>query len=149
MLRVLSSKADARGLSVEVVCADVEDGVAGGPFDAVMERHVLGTLPRPKRALDAWRRAAPTGWLVCFESDEPRFRGRDAAPPVPDELARGLPYPDGMTSGEVLELVGGSEWGEARKERLKRVARAERVAGSWGDRVLGGPRRYAVQAGLA
>ena len=36
----------------------------GGPFDAVVERHLLWTLPDPGAALVAWRQAAPTGRLA-------------------------------------------------------------------------------------
>ena len=38
-----------------------------GPFDAVVERHLLSTLLDPGAALAAWREAAPTGRLVLIE----------------------------------------------------------------------------------
>ena len=67
MLAELARKAAAAGHDVHV-----QHGVAGqppaGPFDAVIERHVLWTLPDPVGALAAWRQVAPSGRLVLFES---------------------------------------------------------------------------------
>src|SRR3970282_2266474 len=52
-----------------------------GPFDAVMERHVLWTLPDPVFALQRWRQVAAR--LVLFEgvvgATNPAQRARDAA----------------------------------------------------------------------
>ena len=39
-----------------------------GPFDAIMERHVVWTMPDPVSVLRAWRDVmAPGGRLVLFE----------------------------------------------------------------------------------
>jgi ubiquinone/menaquinone biosynthesis C-methylase UbiE len=67
MLRVGREKAAAAGAAVELVHGAAEDPPSG-PFDAVMERHVLWTIPRPVEALAAWRAVTrPGGRLVCFE----------------------------------------------------------------------------------
>jgi ubiquinone/menaquinone biosynthesis C-methylase UbiE len=39
----------------------------GQTFDAVVERHLLRTLPNPGKALAAWRAAAPGGRLALIE----------------------------------------------------------------------------------
>jgi hypothetical protein len=66
MLARLRAAAERDGLAVEVV-----EGEAGspppGPFHAVIERHLLWTLPDPGAALAAWRAVAPAGRLVLFE----------------------------------------------------------------------------------
>jgi SAM-dependent methyltransferase len=66
MLERLREGAAREGLEVEVVQGGAEEPPAG-PFDAVIERHLLWTLPDPAAALAAWRAAAPEGRLVLFE----------------------------------------------------------------------------------
>jgi len=66
MLSRLRAKADAAGLTIDVVEGPAEAPPAG-PFDAVIERHLLWTLPTPAAALRAWREAAPAGRLVLVE----------------------------------------------------------------------------------
>src|SRR5580698_6559665 len=58
MLERLRSKAAAEGLGIEVVEGPAEEPPAG-PFDVVIERHLIWTLPDPEAALRAWRRVAP------------------------------------------------------------------------------------------
>jgi SAM-dependent methyltransferase len=66
MLAQARSKAEERGLDIEFVVGSSTSPPAG-PFDAVMERHVLWTTPKPAEALSAWRASAPGGRLVLFE----------------------------------------------------------------------------------
>jgi SAM-dependent methyltransferase len=66
MLARLREHAARDGLEVETVEGTAETPPAG-PFDAVVERHLLWTLPDPGAALAAWRAAAPDGRLVLFE----------------------------------------------------------------------------------
>lgn len=66
MLSRLKAKASAEGLDVQVVEGPAEEPPPG-PFDAVIERHLLWTLPDPGGALRAWRAVAPAGRLVLFE----------------------------------------------------------------------------------
>jgi ubiquinone/menaquinone biosynthesis C-methylase UbiE len=68
MLAVLDRKVRDRGLDVEIVLGPVEDP-PDGPFDAVVERHVLWTALDPVRTLQAWRRVvAPGGRVVLLEA---------------------------------------------------------------------------------
>jgi len=66
MLGKAREKAAARGLDLTFVLGS-SDEPAPGPFDAVMERHVLWTTPEPVAVLSAWRGVAPSGRLVLFE----------------------------------------------------------------------------------
>jgi SAM-dependent methyltransferase len=66
MLERLRAAADHDGLEVEVVQGGAE-APPPGPFEAVVERHLLWTLPDPGAALAAWRAVAPEGRLVLFE----------------------------------------------------------------------------------
>ena len=71
MLAKLTTVAAAEGLDIAVVVAPAHeppDAPDGGGFDAVIERHLLWTLPDPVAALRAWRAVAPAGRLVAIES---------------------------------------------------------------------------------
>lgn len=84
MLQRLQAAADKERLSIEVV-QGTADKPPLGPFDAVVARSVMWTLPDPEAALAAWRTAAPTGRLVILEGlwvwtgtpDAIRRRARD------------------------------------------------------------------------
>src|SRR5262245_30250057 len=66
MLARLRESAEREDLRIVAVEGGAEQPPAG-PFDAVIERHLLWTLPDPAAALTAWRQAAPAGRLVLFE----------------------------------------------------------------------------------
>src|SRR3954466_3866823 len=66
MLRKAREKAAQRGFDIGFILGSSDDPPAG-PFDAVLERHVLWTTPEPAAALSAWRKVAPSGRLVLFE----------------------------------------------------------------------------------
>jgi ubiquinone/menaquinone biosynthesis C-methylase UbiE len=84
MLARARSKAAVAGLAVEWRTADAEalpPDLVG--FDAVIARHVLWTLPRPDRALAAWRDAARAAGLIVVIDGVTR-----AAPPPFDRAQR-------------------------------------------------------------
>jgi 2-polyprenyl-3-methyl-5-hydroxy-6-metoxy-1,4-benzoquinol methylase len=58
MLERLEASAACEGLRIDLVHARAEDPPLG-PFDAVMERLLLWTLPEPAAALTAWRTVSP------------------------------------------------------------------------------------------
>ena len=67
MLERARAKASAAGAEISWHHGPVEEPPEG-PFDAVMERHVVWTLPDPVAALRAWRAVArPGGRLVLLE----------------------------------------------------------------------------------
>jgi len=167
MLAQLSAKASQRGLSIETV-----EGNAADPprddFDAVVERHVVWTLPDPIGALQAWRLAAPKGTLLLVESiwgavagpEEQlrcqvrsllrRLRNEPSAhhKEYDAELRAELPFGSGASPEMLVGLVESTSWGPARVGRLRDVDWATREAlGSVLDRLVGVPPRFAVTAG--
>ncbi len=165
MLTVLRGKAARLGLDVLTVEADAVSPPAG-PFDAVIERHLLWTLPDPPAALAAWRRVAPAGRLVLVEGSwgtaagiaglqasaralVQRVRGAEAGHHghYAEDVARALPHGNGISPAEVVRLVEASPWGRARLERLRDVEWAALDGRSLLDQLLGTSPRWAVTAG--
>jgi SAM-dependent methyltransferase len=164
MLQELRARATDLGLEVETVEADAMHPPAGA-FDAVVERHLLWTLPDPAAALAAWHAAAPEGRLVLFEGSwgtadavtrlrttaraiAERIRG--AAPRhqhYSERVARELPHARGFEPGELAELVQASPWGRTRLERLRDVEWAAVEGTGFLDELLGTHPRWAVIAG--
>lgn len=165
MLEVLRRSAEREGLEVDVL-ASPADQPPDASFDAIIERHLIWTLENPSEALAAWRRAAPNGVLVLFESvwgqADPlasarrsllrllrRLRG---APPEhhaeysPDVLAA-LPLGDGTPPSRLVELVQSAGWPSPRLERLRDVEWAERSSLPFPERLIGPSARFAVVAG--
>lgn len=82
MLERARAKAGEQGLDIDFVVGPAEEPPPG-PFDAVIERHMIWTSPDPVRALRAWREVAPHGRLVLLEGtwggSGPGKRVREAA----------------------------------------------------------------------
>ncbi len=116
----------------------------GGPFDAVMERHVLWTLPDPVGALRAWRGVASR--LVLFEglwgeTDlVARIKDRaahllrtamrtppDHHAPYPEEVLAELPLARRSSPGPVIAAVYEAGWRAVRVKRLRDVEWAARL----------------------
>jgi SAM-dependent methyltransferase len=165
MLGMLRSKADRQGLQVRTVQGDAASP-PDGPFGAVVERHLLWTLPDPGAALAAWRQAAPVGRLVLLEGTwgkpggiaglqaEARALARRIRGAEPghhghytDRVVRALPHVNGLRPADVVALVQASPWGQARLERLRDVEWAELEGRSVIDQLLGTTPRWAVTAG--
>jgi len=165
MLEKLRAKAARQGLDVEIVRADAASP-PDGPFDAVVERHLLWTLPDPAAALAAWRQAVPAGRLVLVEGTwgettgipavqaearrlARRFRGAEPGHHghYTDRVVSALPHANGITPAEMVSLVEASPWGRARLERLRDVEWATLEGRSLLDQLLGTNPRWAVTAG--
>lgn len=147
MLEQARSKATERGLEVAFVIARADEPPAG-PFDAVIERHVLWTAPNPVQTLRAWRDVVrPGGRLVLFEG----LWGRtDLVQWARDAVAKGLrrlyaipqdhhaEYDEAilaelplarMPSAEpLIEAVSAAGWRALRIRRLRDVEWARRMA---------------------
>ena len=165
MLARLRRAAARAGLPVEAV-EDAAEAPPAGPFDAVIERHLLWTLPDPAAALAAWRAVAPAGRLVLFEglwggadpAEATRARAREGLRRLrrqpdhhhdrydPGTLAA-LPLARGTHPDRVVELVEGAGWGAARLERLRDVEWAQLLRLPPAARALGVTPRFAVVAG--
>ncbi len=165
MLEKLRAKAARQGLDVEIVQTDAASP-PDGPFDAVVERHLLWTLPDPAAALAAWRQAVPAGRLVLVEGTWGKTTGIPAVQAEARRLARrfrgvepghhghytdrvvsALPHATGITPAEMVSLVEASPWGRARLERLRDVEWATLEGRSLLDQLLGTNPRWAVTAG--
>ncbi|MCK4178111.1 class I SAM-dependent methyltransferase [Aciditerrimonas ferrireducens] len=164
MLARLRQKAEARSLSIEAVVQPAH-APPPGPFDAVVERHLLWTLPDPRRALAAWRQVAPHGRLVLLESlwghaDPDRswrqpllqlWRRLRAVPPdhhapYPAALRAALPLGTGTPPDQLVALAEEAGW---RRPRLRRLADVEWVENADRhplDRLLDSSRRFCLLA---
>jgi ubiquinone/menaquinone biosynthesis C-methylase UbiE len=121
MLAVAQRKAEGSGLPVTFRLGDAEAPPQdSAPYDVILERHVIWTLPQPRQALGAWRGLLkPGGLLVLIEgifemSDRtvypqlepqlPLFGGRPG-----DELAA-LLEAEGFTQTAVRPLMDAALW---------------------------------------
>lgn len=145
MLARAEAKAGERGLPLEIRVGPATEPPAG-PFDAVIERHLLWTAPDPVAALRAWRGAAPGGRLVSFEGIWSRGgradRVRDAATRATrrmmgvrhdhhgeydPHLLRSLPLAGVPSPQPLLRAVAEAGWRAVRVERLRDVEWARRL----------------------
>jgi SAM-dependent methyltransferase len=165
MLERLRGSAARDGLQIEVVEGGAETPPAG-PFDAVIERHLLWTLPDPGAALAAWRAVAPAGRLVLFEGlwgeadpvESLRGQAREGLRKLrgePDHhhdrydpaIWEALPLAGGTHPDRVVELVEAAGWGPARLERLRDIEWVQLLRMPPSARLLGVAPRFAVVAG--
>lgn len=163
MLARLQQTAAAEGLHVETVCGPAH-APPPGPFDAVMERLVLWTLPDPDLALAAWRRVGAAR-LVAFEglwtgrdyveglrrrARELLRRARRLPPehhaPYPSELCAALPLVSDVSPNALVELIEAAGWRSAQLLRLRDVEWARQLALSPLDRLAGVTPEYAITA---
>jgi SAM-dependent methyltransferase len=150
MLSKAREKAAERGLELSV---EVGSAMAPppGPFDAVMERHLLWTMPDPVGALRAWRAVtAPTGRLVLFEgvwgSRAPADRAKHMVADIarramgladhhhasyPDDVLRSLPLARLPSPTPLVRAVAEAGWTGVRIHRLRDVEWAARLHERW------------------
>lgn len=147
MLSRLRHKASGRGLDVEVVEGPATQPPTG-PFDAVVERHVLWTVPDPSATLSAWRLVAPR--LVSYESIHStggpvhalrhrtsgvlrRIFGvpHDHHAEYDPELLASLPLAGRMRPATLIAAMSEAGWARYRLERLRDVEWARRMAAPW------------------
>jgi SAM-dependent methyltransferase len=145
MLDRARAKAEAQGLEIEFVIGPAEAPPAG-PFDAVIERHVLWTAPDPLASLRAWREVAPEGRVILFEGawGTPGLvaRAREAAVDVvrriygmpPDhhapydpEILSSLPLARLDSPRPIIEVAVAAGWRAVRLFRLRDVEWAQRA----------------------
>ena len=123
MLSKARAKAEAAGVELTFVVGSAAEPPPG-PFDAIMERHVLWTMPDPVKVLRAWRDvSAPGGRLVLFEGlwgadtltqkakdgprtryDGPRVHEHHHAP-YPDDVLSQLPLARMTSPVPLIEMV--------------------------------------------
>ena len=164
MLSKAREKAQARGLAERLTF--VEGSATeppAGPFDAVMERHVLWTLPDPGSALRRWREVARR--LVLFEgvwgSTSPIDRTREALAealrkmmripddhhaPYPEDVLAQLPLARLPTPIPLIEAAHEAGWHAVRIKRLRDVEWAAELHERWPLGWLERKPRYALVA---
>jgi SAM-dependent methyltransferase len=164
MLARARQKASDQGLDVEFVEASATDP-PDGPFDAVMERHLIWTTPDPHAALSAWRDVAPGGRLVLFEgvwgSATASQRVKDAAAellrriggtppdhhaPYPQEVLARLPLGRMPSPLPLIEAVHAAGWTGVRIQRLRDVEWAIATREPWPLAWLEAVPRYCLAA---
>ncbi len=165
MLARLREKASAEHLTVETVEGPAEE-VPPGAYDAVMERHLLWTLPDPEAALGAWRRAVRRdGRLVLFgvladpdtvgarllASGRSWWRRIRRVPPdhhgaYPEAIRAALPKGPALNPRRYVEWAEAAGWRNVGLERLVEVEWATALRQRGMERALGVPPRFAVVA---
>jgi SAM-dependent methyltransferase len=164
MLSQAERKASERGVAARMrfVVGPVESPPEG-PFDAVIERHVLWTVPDPVGALAAWRGVADR--VVLFEgtwgstSPGARLRGAvaeairgvmrtppDHHAPYPDDVLRELPLARLPSPVPLIEALREAGWHAVRIKRLRDVEWAAALHEPWPLGWLESLPRYALVA---
>jgi SAM-dependent methyltransferase len=163
MLGNLEKAAGDEGLEIDVVVGNAARTPKG--FEAVIERHVLWTLPDPQAALEAWRESVTDGRLVLVESlwgnvdpiESLRNSARHALKQLrgdpPDHhtsyshsLRESLPLSGGTSPTRLVEMLLEAGWRSPRLERLRDVEWAESTDLPLPDRLLGVSPKFAVVA---
>jgi ubiquinone/menaquinone biosynthesis C-methylase UbiE len=150
MLARAEAKAAERGMEVSFVVGPADDPPPG-PFDAVVERHVLWTMPDPFATLRAWREVVrPGGRLVVFEAifggDDVVSRARRLAAqgvkralgvpeshhaPYPEDVIASLPFSRLTSPAPVVAAAYQAGWRAVRIARLRDVEWARRLQTPW------------------
>lgn len=166
MLARLRATAASGGVEVDTIHAPANEPPPG-PWDVVMSRHLLWTLPDPTAALRAWRAVAPTGHLLLVESlwgdvKDPieRARARMAGwlrqirgtghghdGHYDQAMCDQLPLATGATSHVYLDTVTAAGWSWPRIQRLSDVEWAMRQGQPLPERLLGVNTIFALAAG--
>jgi ubiquinone/menaquinone biosynthesis C-methylase UbiE len=121
MLAEARRKTDGTGLAVTFRRGDAEaPPVDGAPYDVILERHVLWTLPQPRKAMRAWRALLrPGGLLVLIEgifemSDRTVYPQLEAQLPLyggrPGEELAALLAAEGFVETAVRPLMDAALW---------------------------------------
>jgi SAM-dependent methyltransferase len=165
MLARLEEAAKRENLDIEILIGSADRPPDHEEFDAVMERHVLWTLPDPGKALASWRRSAPNGRLVLVESLWGKvdsfeilrskvlhalrnFRGDppDHHASYSDTVRDSLPLAGGTAPSKLIEMATEQGWRVPRLTRLRDIEWAEKSQLPPIERAIGVAPRFAVIA---
>ena len=165
MLSKARAKAEANGVELTFVIGPAAAPPAG-PFDAIMERHVVWTMPDPVTVLRAWRDVVvPGGRLVLFEgvwgADAPTQKAKDGAAealrrvlgvedhhhaPYPADVLSQLPLARMTSPNPLIDMVHEAGWRGVRIQRLRDVEWASMQHERWPLGWLEQRPRYALIA---
>ncbi len=163
------------GLRADIRFADAEDPYPmTGPFDAILSRHVVWTLPDPAKAFQRWfRLLRPGGRVVIVDGrwGDDRLSSRlfkrlaamvENTPPNPDAppglTDSGSPYLDirdhlpfgigGAPAEELVSMLGEAGFVDIRIDRLRDLKSAQRNGRPLGFKLRSlATERYVVRAG--
>jgi ubiquinone/menaquinone biosynthesis C-methylase UbiE len=121
MLAVAQRKVEGAGLPVTFRRGDAEAPPQdGAPYDVILERHVIWTLPQPREAVRAWHALLkPGGVLVLIEgifemSDRTVYQDLQAQLPLyggrPGEELATLLEAEGFVQTAVRPLMDAALW---------------------------------------
>lgn len=165
MLARAKEKAAARSLDLSFVVGSATEPPVG-PFDVIIERHLVWTLPDPVLTLRAWRQVmAPRGRMVLFEAIWGRrdllARMRQAASdmartlygvpedhhaPYPVEVLEQLPLARMPSPEPLVRFAYEAGWRGVRIKRLRDVEWAAEMHEPWPLGRLERRPRYALVA---
>jgi SAM-dependent methyltransferase len=165
MLSKARAKAEANGVGLTFVVAPAAEPPPG-PFDAIMERHVVWTMPDPLTVLSAWREVmVPGGRLVLFEgvwgADTPLQGVKDRAAETvrralgvedhhhaayPEDVLEQLPLARMTSPVPLIDMVHQAGWRGLRIQRLRDVEWAAMQHERWPIGWLEQRPRYALIA---
>ena len=165
MLAKARAKVEASGVELTFVVGPAAEPPPG-PFDAIMERHVVWTMPDPIAVLRAWRAVtAPGGRLVLFEgvwsADTVGQQVKDVTAealrralgvedhhhaPYPEDVLRQLPLARMTSPVPLIDVVYEAGWRALRIQRLRDVEWASMQHEGWPLGWLEQRPRYALIA---
>jgi SAM-dependent methyltransferase len=165
MLSKARAKAEAGGVELTFVIGPAAEPPPG-PFDAIMERHVVWTMPDPVTVLRAWRDVmVPAGRLVMFEgvwgADTLTQQVKDRAAgalrrvlgvedhhhaPYPEDVLAELPLARMTSPVPLIDMVQKAGWRAVRIQRLRDVEWASMQHERWPLGWLEQRPRYALIA---
>jgi SAM-dependent methyltransferase len=165
MLSKARAKAKANGVELTFVIGPASEPPPG-PFDAIMERHVVWTMPDPITVLRAWRDVmVPGGRLVLFEgvwgADTFTQWAKDRAAeglrrvlgvedhhhaPYPADVLAQLPLARMTSPIPLIDMVRDAGWRGSRIQRLHDVEWASKQHERWPLGWLEQRPRYALIA---
>src|SRR5499427_5438154 len=103
MLAAAQRKGADSGLPVTFRRGDAEAPPHdGAPYDVILERHVIWTLPQPREAVQAWRALLKPGALLVLIEGIFEMSDRTVYP----QLAAQLPLYGGRPGEELVALLG-------------------------------------------
>jgi ubiquinone/menaquinone biosynthesis C-methylase UbiE len=119
MLAAAQRKAEGTGLAVTFRLGDAESPPSdGSPYDVILERHVIWTLPQPREALRAWQALLkPGGLLILIEGI---FEMSDRT--VYQDLEAQLPLYGGRSGEELARLLEAEGFGQTAVRSLMDAA---------------------------
>ncbi|WP_440946143.1 class I SAM-dependent methyltransferase [Methanosarcina sp. T3] len=167
MLKTAESKAEACGAEITFREGDAENPPFMTPsFDIVFSRHLLWTLPDPKKAVENWNRVLrKNGKVVIIDGVWDRGTLGDRArrnigafltlllerkdprkghPGYSEELKSRLPHAGGAPLEKVKEYLAASGFEEVRTLNLKEVRQAQKENMPLGERIMRNYQYYLI-----